>query len=447
MKKLSLLNVALPVCLAVFSQNKVAASDLKSCNIIVINCDDMGYGDLSCFGNPTIKTPHLDRMAVEGQKWSSFYVSSSVSSPSRAGLLTGRMGVRTGMYGNRKNVLFPDSPEGLPEREYTIAELLKQAGYSTACIGKWHLGHTPKYLPLNHGFDYFYGFPFSNDMSREEQAKLGNKNYPFEYVLYEQEKLIKKEPNQDSLTYRVTKAATQYIVSHSKQLFFLYLAHPMPHFPVYASENFQQTSEGGRYGDTIEELDWSVGEIIRTLKELQLEQKTLVIFTSDNGPWLFYKQEGGSAGPLKAGKGTHYEGGYRVPCIMWGAGISSGHITQMASTLDLLPTFCEIAGVLLPADRIFDGYSLTNILKDSKAVSNRNEFFYYQGSRLMAVRKGNFKLHLQETSPILYDLGNDPGEKFNIAESYPQVVKELASLAKSHIQKTEVKESIFDRLN
>ena len=220
-------------------------------NIIVINCDDMGYGDLSCFGNPTIKTPNLDRMALEGQKWSSFYVSASVSSPSRAGLLTGRLGVRTGMYGNKNRVLFPNSPGGLPSEEFTIAELLKQAGYHTACIGKWHLGHLPEYMPLRHGFDYFYGYPYSNDMSRKEQIKLGNNKYPYEYILYEQEKVIAREPDQSDLTKQVTNAAIRYIKSNEDAPFFLYLAHPMPHVPVYASADFLGNSARGKYGDTI----------------------------------------------------------------------------------------------------------------------------------------------------------------------------------------------------
>lgn len=415
-------------------------------NLIIINCDDMGYGDLSCFGNPSIRTPHLDRMAFEGQKWTDFYVSSSVSSPSRAGLMTGRLGVRTGMYGNQRNVLFPDSPEGLPETEVTLPELLKKAGYHTACIGKWHLGHTPAYLPLNHGFDYFYGFPFSNDMSKGEQYKLGNRNYPYEYVLYEQKKVIEKEPSQDSLTYKVTQAAVRYIAEHRDNPFFLYLAHPMPHFPVYASAGFQQTSYGGRYGDTIEEIDWSVGRVLDTLKAYGLDRNTLVVFTSDNGPWLFYKQEGGSAGPLRAGKGTHYEGGFRVPCIVWGAGVASGHVTQMGSTLDLLPTFCELAGVELPSDREYDGVSLLPVWKDSSAASPRKLFFYYKGSQLMAVRKERYKLHLKEGEPVLYDLGNDPGEKFNVASQYPEVVVELTELARKQMSNVKIKESIFDKL-
>lgn len=375
-----------------------AASTATKPNIIIINCDDMGYGDLSCFGSPTTKTPNLDRMALEGQKWSSFYVSASVSSPSRAGLLTGRLGVRTGMYGDKKGVLFPDSPGGFPAKELTITELLKQAGYETACIGKWHLGHLSEYMPLQHGFDYFYGVPFSNDMSRKEQIKLGNKNYPYELVVYEQDKEIEREPDQTQLTKRLTEVATKYIRSHQKSPFFLYLAHPMPHFPVYASTRFQGVSDRGKYGDTIEELDWSVGEILQTLRQLGLDKNTWVVFTSDNGPWLSYKQAGGSAGPLRDGKNSHCEGGFRVPCIMWGGMVKPGHITQMGSSLDLLPTCCEMVGVNLPAGIQLDGVSLLNVLQDNLADSKREEFFFYRGSLLYAVRKGKYKLHYMNKS-------------------------------------------------
>ena len=424
-------------------------------NIIVINCDDMGYGDLSCFGSPTIKTPNLDRMALEGQKWSSFYVSASVSSPSRAGLMTGRLGVRTGMYGNKNRVLFPNSLGGIPADELTIAELLKKAGYHTACVGKWHLGHLPKFMPLRHGFDYFYGYPYSNDMSRKEQIKMGNEKYPYEYIVYEQENEIKREPDQFNLTQDVTSAAIRYIKANVNVPFFLYLAHPMPHLPVYASSDFQGQSERGKYGDTIEELDWSTGQILQTLKREGLDKNTLVIFTSDNGPWISYKQEGGSAGSLKDGKGSSFEGGFRVPCIMWGSMVKSGIITDMASTLDLLPTFCELAGISLPSDRIYDGVSLVNVLKD-KSACKRDVFYFYRGSELYAIRKGKYKAHFMYKSaygsdekiiykkPVLYDLGIDPGELYDLSSLYPEIVKELTRLAEEHSNSFDVSESIFD---
>lgn len=425
-------------------------------NFIVIYCDDMGYGDLSCFGNPTIKTPNLDRMAQEGQKWSSFYVGSPVSSPSRACLLTGRLGVRNGMYGNRREVLHPNSPKGLPQSEYTVAELLKTAGYQTACIGKWHLGHHLEEMPRQNGFDHFYGFPFSNDMSRYEQELLGNRNYPYEYLVYEQEQIIDREIDQNDITRRVTSQAVDYIRSTHHKPFFLLLTHPMPHVPVYASDQFKGTSDGGKYGDVIEELDWSTGQILKTLKQEGIDKNTLVVFTSDNGPWLIYKQQAGTAGPLRDGKNTHFEGGFRVPCIIWGGMVDPGHVTEMGSTLDLLPTFCEMAGVDLPTDREYDGTSLLGVLKDSKAHSPRTEFFFYRGDNIYAVRKDNFKLHVLYKpaynrgqmqvleKPILYDLNSDPSEHYDVADSHPEVVKELGELLRRHRESVKIAESIFD---
>ena len=445
----------LPAALCLVPAMGMAKVSVKP-NIIIINCDDMGYGDLACFGNPTIKTPHLDRMAQEGQKWTSFYVSSPVSSPSRAGLMTGRMGVRTGMYGDKRGVLFPNSKGGLPSDEITLAEMLKEAGYQTGCVGKWHMGHKEEFLPLRHGFDYFYGSPFSNDMSKREQAKLGNKKYPFEYIIYEQEKVVDREPEQYELTQRFTKAAVRFIKQHKKAPFFLYLAHPMPHFPVYASRDFQGKSDRGKYGDTVEEIDWSVGEILSTLKKNGLDKNTLVIFTSDNGPWLPYKEEAGTAGPLRDGKNSHYEGGFRVPCIMWGGMVNPGQVTSIGSTLDLFPTFCEMTGTELPADRVYDGVSLCDVLKDSRNKSKHETFFFYRGSALYAVRKNNFKLHFMTKpaygpgklqvyeKPVLYNLGTDPEERHNVAAKYPEVVKELQELAKEHKASFTPAQPLFD---
>ena len=425
-------------------------------NFIVIYCDDMGYGDLACFGNPTIRTPHLDRMAMEGQKWTSFYVSASVSSPSRAGLLTGRLGVRTGMYGNARRVLFPGSPKGLPQEELTLPELLREGGYATGMVGKWHIGHHTESMPLANGFDYFYGSPFSNDMSKKEQAKVGNVTYPYEYIIYDQEKVVEKEPDQTQLTKRFTEKAVSYIESHKDKPFFLYLAHPMPHWPVYASEAFQGKSARGVYGDCIEEVDWSVGQIMQALKDNGLDKNTLVVFTSDNGPWLPYKQEAGTSGPLRDGKASHCEGGFRVPCIIWGDMVKQGQVTNMGSTLDLLPTFCEMAEVDLPTDRVYDGESLLKVFKDPSAVA-RDVFYFYRGSDLYAVRKGAYKLHFMDKpaygptpkvvfeEPVLYDLGTDPEERFNVAGKFPEVVDELKAMAKKHQESFTIAESIFDQ--
>lgn len=432
-----------------------SASKEEKSNVIVIFCDDLGYGDLACFGHPTIKTPHLDKMASEGQKWSSFYVSASVSSPSRAGLLTGRMNVRTGLYGSKRRVLFPNSVHGIPAEEITIAELLKNNGYATGCVGKWHLGHKSENMPLEHGFDYFYGSPFSNDMSRAEQSKVGNKNYPFEYVLYEQDKIIATEPDQENLTKTVTSKAISFIENHKNEPFFLYLTHPMPHWPVYASKEFQGTSVRGPYGDCIEELDASVGQIIETLERNGLDDNTLVVFTSDNGPWLSYKSMGGSAGHLSEGKAAIMEGGFRVPCIFWGSMVTPAHITDMGSTLDLLPTICDLTGTELPTDRVYDGSTLMGTLSRVEQ-SPREEFFFYRNGYLYAMRRGDYKIifayqsgyggdpRVVLESPRLYDIAQDPEERYDIASESPDIVKELTEYADHHKATMEVKEPLFD---
>ena len=424
-------------------------------NFIVIFCDDLGYGDLSCFGHPTIKTPSLDKMASEGQKWTNFYVSASVSSPSRAGLLTGRLGVRTGMYGDNKVVLYPNSPQGLPESELTIASLLKQSGYATACVGKWHLGHKEPYLPLNHGFDYFYGIPFSNDMSRKEQKLKGNPNYKFELPFYNQLQIIETEPDQTQLTKRLTEYAVSFIEQHTEDPFFLYLAHPMPHIPLYSSSSFEGKSVRGKYGDAVEEIDWSVAQIMESLVKNGLDKNTIVVFTSDNGPWLIYEQEGGSAGLLKDGKGSSFEGGFRVPCIIWGDMVQPSLIVGMGSTLDILPTFCDMAGIELPEDRMYDGYSLKQTLFE-KEESPREVFYFYKGSKLHAIKSNQYKMHfssaiayprkkiVNHAIPLLYDTNEDPGENFDLSDQLPEVIQKLTSLAEKFESSFRYKESIFD---
>lgn len=431
-----------------------AGKEVKT-NIILINCDDLGYGDLGCYGHPTIKTPNLDNMACEGQRWTSFYVSSAVSSPSRAGLMTGRLGVRTGMYGDNRSVLFPDSPKGLPQSEQTIATVLKQSGYTSACVGKWHLGHKEESLPLNHGFDYFYGIPYSNDMSKKEQLIMGNDYYQTELPFYQQEKIIETDPEQTQLTKRLTEYAVSFIEKQKDKSFFLYLAHPMPHIPLYASEAFQGKSIRGKYGDAVEEIDWSVGRILETLKKYKLNKNTIVIFTSDNGPWLSYGIDGGSAGLLKDGKGSTCEGGFRVPCIVWGKNIRQGVVTDMASTLDLLPTFCELTGAKLPEDKVYDGESLMQVFYH-KEKSPRKIYPFFRGKEMYAFREGKYKIHLISRpaygpddrtihkTPLLYDMENDPGELYNIASKYPDIVKELSEKAKEYLSTLEIKESIFD---
>ncbi|WP_321372555.1 sulfatase [uncultured Draconibacterium sp.] len=420
-------------------------------NIIVIFADDMGYNDVGIFGHPTIKTPHLDRLAYEGQKWTNFYVAAPVCTPSRAGLLTGRLPIRSGMCSDKSRVLFPESTGGLPESEITIASALKKADYSTAIIGKWHLGHLQPFDPNSHGFDYYFGIPYSNDMDQTLpegvsyiEACSNPKDGYFNVPLKRNRETIEQPANQHTITQRYTEEAVNYIAEHKDGPFFLYMAHSMPHVPLYPSEDFKGKSLRGTYGDVIEEFDWSVGKIIDALKENGLDDNTLVVFTSDNGPWLMFNEHGGSAGLLRGGKGGTYEGGMREPTVFWGPGmVDPGVITGLGTTMDLLPTFCKMAGVELPNDRVYDGYDISSVLSE-KGESPRNEVFYYRGQQVYAVRKGAYKAHFitqpayggggptEREIPELYNLNVDPSEKYNIAEQRPDVIKELAELMEAH---------------
>ncbi|MCP5112271.1 MAG: sulfatase, partial [bacterium] len=312
-------------------------------NFVLIVADDMGYGDLGCYGNASIRTPHIDGLAAEGMRFTEFYAASPLCSPSRAALMTGRLPIRTGV--NR--VLAPVAKRGLNRREVTIAEVLRPRGYATACIGKWHLGRLPRFLPTRQGFDSYFGLPYSNDMSRKS-----NPTHPLYKIwlvpipplpLMRNEKIIEREPDQSQLTRRYTDEATRFIrqSAGAGRPFFLYLPHTSPHPPLHASERFAGKSAQGSYGDVIEELDWSTGEVLRTLDELKLADRTLVIFASDHGPWLAKDQEGGSSGPLREGKGSTWEGGVRVPFIArWPDKIPAGVTTSaFGTTMDLLPTF------------------------------------------------------------------------------------------------------------
>lgn len=433
------------------------AKEDKPLNFIIIFTDDMGYGDLSSFGHPTIKTPHLDKMAMQGQKWTNFYVASPVCTPSRAGLLTGRYPIRNGMTSAKRGVLFPNSARGLPQSEITIAEVLKQKEYATGAIGKWHLGHLPEYLPENHGFDSYYGIPYSNDMNYtgEWSEQFENAEDPyfkadykkFNVPLLENGKVIEKPVDQNTITYRYTQKAVDFIKDHKEQPFFLYLAHSLPHIPLFAHPDRVGRSTQGIYGDVIEEIDWSVGEVLNTLKELKLEKNTVVVFTSDNGPWLAFKTHGGSAGPLRAGKGTTFEGGQRVPTIFWGPGnVKPQIVDQMGSTLDLINTIASLSGTEAPTDRKMDGFDLSPILKGTEAVSPRTNFYYWSTkAELYAVRSNKWKLHLQQSDPVLYwnltvpleapelyNLDADVSEKYNVADKNPAIVEDLKRMAREH---------------
>lgn len=427
-------------------------------NFVVIFTDDLGYGDLSCFGNPTIHTPHLDQMAMEGQKWTQFYVADPVCTPSRAGLMTGRYPIRNGMSSGKRVVLFPDSSGGLPDDEVTIAEVLKQKNYATAAIGKWHLGHLPQYLPTAQGFDYYYGIPYSNDMdfdnSKSHYRKgIDDPNFVDNYTHYnvpllENEKELERPVDQHTITRRYTEKAVEYIKENKDQPFFLYLAHNLPHIPLFAHKDYVGSSKRGIYGDVIQEIDWSVGQVLQTLRDLKIDDNTIVVFSSDNGPWLSFKTHGGSAGPLRAGKGTTFEGGQRVPTIFWSPGlVQPSVVTDLGSTLDLIHTFASLSGTSIPDDRTMDSYDLSPVLKGVGA-SPRKEFFYWTRGKLHAARMNNWKLHILQRQPVnygkevpldapeLYHLESDISEAYDVAAQHPDIVAELEKMIKQHQEDT-----------
>jgi arylsulfatase A-like enzyme len=417
-------------------------------NVILIYLDDMGYGDLGITGAMDYNTPNIDRLSDEGIFFSHYLSPQAVCSASRAGLMTGCYPNRIGISG----ALNPRSDIGISDDEETVADILKKKGYATAMLGKWHLGCQQQFLPVHHGYDEFYGIPYSHDMWPGHPT---SKAYYPPLPLYENEKVVASNPDYSQFTRQFTMKAIDFIKRNKSKPFFIYLAHPLPHVPLGASREFAGKSEQGLYGDVMMEIDWSVGEIINTLCKLNLDSNTLVIFTSDNGPWINYGNHAGSTAGLREGKGTTFEGGQRVPCIMWWKGtIPAGTVTsRLASGIDMLPTIAEVTGAPLPERRI-DGVSLLPLLLGDKSAKPRRTFYYYyRKNNLEAVTDGNWKLVFPHPGRTyegyqpgndgmpgqvnenhwfeggLYDLRRDPGERYNVMESYPGIVERLEEIA------------------
>jgi len=423
--------------LVLLSLTLTCANQTANPNFIIIFCDDLGYGDIGCFGSTLHRTPNIDTIAENGMRLTNFYVTSGVCTPSRSSLMTGCYPRRVNMHEDHQGhcVLFPVGRKGLHPDEDTIADKLKQLGYATACIGKWHLGDQPDFLPTRQGFDMYYGIPYSNDMGGSVQS-----NRP-PLPLLEDETVIEAPVDQNTITRRYTEKAIQFITENKDKPFFLYLPHTMPHNPVHASALFRGKSANEGYGDAVEEIDWSTGEILKTLRDLDLEEKTLVLFTSDNGA---AKKWGGNNGPLRGWKGSTWEGGQRVPCVVqWKGKIGKKRESdQLCSTLDLLPTLVTLTGGT--GGEHIDGYDISSILFDENAESPRTTFYFYQMDQLQAVRYVNWKLHLpledkkRNWGPgegpqkmQLYDLSKDIGESNNVADQFPEIVKELLKVAEN----------------
>ncbi|QDT63119.1 sulfatase family protein [Calycomorphotria hydatis] len=432
------------LCLFLFAvvAPQAISADRKP-NFVVMYCDDLGYGDLSCFGATHLKTPNVDMLASEGMKLTSFYSTSGVCTPSRSSLMTGCYPIRVNMHTGDGDsiVLFPGQHKGLNAKERTVAEVLKDVGYATGMVGKWHLGDQPEHLPRQHGFDFYFGVPYSNDMTplpnnwRQTEAPL---------PLILDDNVIETAPDQHYLTRRYTEHAVNFIKEHRDEPFFLYWPQTFPHWPHYASPEFTNASPGGVYGDCIEEVDWSLGQLMATLKALDLDDDTLILFSSDNGARM--KPGEGSNGPLKGTKGTTFEGGHRVPCVVrWPGHVPAGSVcNEMTTTMDVLPTFAALAGGEAPADRIIDGHDIRPLLfAEEGAATPYDAFYYYRRDRLECVRSGPWKLRIkppfrykprknydENYQPQLYNLENEIGEETNVAAEHPEVVQELMAFAK-----------------
>ncbi len=464
--------IALSLCWSLWPTTVSAEKALDAPNIVIIFTDDQGYADVGCFGAKGFSTPYLDQLAKEGRRFTNFYVAQPVCSASRAALLTGCYSNRIGIH----LALTHRANHGLHVDETTLAEICKSRGYATAVFGKWHLGHHEKFLPTHHGFDEFYGIPYSNDMwpfhpayrHITDPAERWEKGFP-ELPLIEGTAIAKasvKPEDQEQFTTEFTHRAVDFINRNHDRPFFLYLAHPMPHVPLYVSEKYAGKSELGKYGDVIEEIDWSVGQIAEALARHDIHDNTLIIFTSDNGPWLNYGEHAGSAGILREGKGTTFEGGIREPCIMrWPGRIPAGSICdEPLMTIDLLPTIATLIGAELPPLKI-DGKDVWPLLAgEPDAKSPHSAYFFYFGvGELQALRAGRWKLHLphkyrtlaggpagtggkrvsyktRKIGTALFDLEADPGETTDLAKKHPNVVRRLLGLA------DQMREDLGDRL-
>jgi len=447
---------SLPLAALIQTCKQEKTEEQRLPNIVLIFIDDMGYADVGCYGATGYETPNIDGLAQQGMRFTSFYVAQAVCSASRAALLTGCYPNRVGIFGAYND----QAKVGINPDEEIIPEVLKKKGYATACFGKWHLGHHRQFLPLQNGFDEYFGLPYSNDMwpveyngtaLPEGHSKL---RYPPLPLIDGNEKVaeIQTLEDQDTLTTRYTERAVRFIEKNKDRPFFLYVPHTMVHTPLGISNKFRGKSRQGKFGDVMMEVDWSVGEILRTLAKHGLENDTLVIFTSDNGPWLNFGKHAGSAGPFREGKGTSWEGGVRVPCVMrWPGNIpADSECDRMAATMDVLPTLAAISGAALPENKI-DGVNIHPLLKGARDTNPRDHLFYYYGKQLQAVRQGKWKLHFPhgyrsyegvepgknglpgpyahgETGLELYDLENDIGEKRDVAKNYPDVVERLTAL-------------------
>ncbi|MHC4171930.1 MAG: sulfatase family protein [Planctomycetota bacterium] len=436
--------LAVPGCSDSLRTSGKASADKP--NFVIVFCDDVGYADVGVFGAKGYQTPNLDRMAAKGVQFTDFYAAAPSCTPSRAALMTGCYPQRVSL----PNVIGPNAKIGINSEEQTIAEVLKPLGYATACYGKWHLGHHLKFLPTRHGFDDYFGLPYSNDMWPQHPT---NKKFP-DLPLIEGERVIEYNPDQTQLTTWYTERAVRFIDRNKDQPFFLYLPHSMAHVPLFVSDKFKGKSEQGLYGDVMMEIDWSMGQILSTLKRLGIDKKTLVIFSSDNGPWLSYGDHAGSAGPLREGKGTTFDGGQCEPTIMrWPGKIPAGSVcSEPASTMDILPTIAKLTGAKLPTHRI-DGKDIWPLISGRRRAKSPHEaFFYYRGFALEAVRSGKWKLHLPHGyrtlagrkggtggQPVkyeqgkiglaLFDLEKDVGEQNDVSARHPDVVRRLLGLA------------------